>query len=285
VVAGQELALVDTASYEALARQSAATTAKVKANALNTEHSLKRTLELQKSRISSASDLDTATAEAEQARAEVKAIEAAEAIAQLNLKRSRSTAPFTGTISELVANGGDYVKIGTPLFRIVDDTQLKYIVQVPEKYAAQVKKGQLVQFSVDAWPGRAFEGEVYLISPSVNTSTRGFNLGAKVPNPDRVLKANTFARGELVLERAVPTPIVPLDAILSFAGVTKVFVISNNVASGREVKTGRIRTGCQEVLEGLKPGETVALAGSTKLYESAKVRIQGTSTNTAAMTR
>ncbi|HYG34548.1 MAG TPA: efflux RND transporter periplasmic adaptor subunit [Clostridia bacterium] len=285
VVGGQELALIDTASYEALAKQSAAALVKAKASALNHESNLRRMLELQKSRISSASDLDSATAEAEQARAEVKAVEAAEAIAQLNLKRSRVIAPFSGTISERIANMGDYVKVGSPLFRIVEDSDLKFIVQAPERYAAQVKTNQTVQLTVDAWPDRCFEGVVYLISPSVSTTTRSFNLAALVHNPNRQLKANSFARGQLILERAVPTPVVPLEAVLNFAGVTKVFIVENEVARSRKIKTGRIKDGRQEVLEGLKPDETVVVSGITKLYENAKVKIQAPTTNAVALSQ
>jgi multidrug efflux pump subunit AcrA (membrane-fusion protein) len=52
-----------------------------------------------------------------------------------------------------------------------------------------------------------------------------------------------------------------------------VFVIENGVARVREVKIGRIKDGFQEVLEGLKAGETVAVTGQTKLFEGAKIRL------------
>jgi HlyD family secretion protein len=149
---GQELATIDTESYESLARQAEANLAKARANALNAEQNLKRVLELQKSSIASASEMDLATAQAEQARAEVRSAEAAEAIAQLDLRHSRATAPFDGAVAQRIANLGDYVKTGAPLFRVVDDTELKFLIQAPERYAGQVKEGQTVQFSVDAWP-------------------------------------------------------------------------------------------------------------------------------------
>jgi membrane fusion protein (multidrug efflux system) len=276
VTAAQELALIDTDSYDALAKQSAANVAKARAAASNAEHNLKRVLELQKSKISSASDLDLATAQAEQARAEVNYALAADAIARLNLDRSRVKALFDGTISERIASMGDFVKVGAPLFRIVEDSELKYIVQAPERYAGQVKLGQTVVFTVDAWPGEKFEGNVNLISPSVNTATRAFNFGARVKNAGGKLKANTYARGELVLAQNVPTPVVPLDAIVNFAGVTKVFVIADGAARGREVSIGRVKNGVQEVLTGLQTGELVAVSGLGKLYDGAKVRVQTT---------
>jgi membrane fusion protein, multidrug efflux system len=281
VAASQELALIDTDSYEALARQAAAAVAKAKANALNAEQSLKRIIELQSSKISSASDFDSATAVAEQARAEVKAAEAAEAIARLNLQRSQVVAPFSGSISERLVTAGDYVKTGAPLFRLVEEGELKYLVQAPERYAAQVKQGQVIRLTVDAWADQCFEGTVYLVSPSVNTATRSFNIAARVDNSARKLKANTFARGELILQRQVPTPVIPLEAILNFAGVTKVFVIENSSARSREIQTGRIKDGRQEVLQGLKPGELIALSGTSKLFENAKVRVQTPERETA----
>ena len=278
VAVGQELALIDTASYEALARQSAANLAKAKATALNAERNLKRTQELHQQNVASASQLDQATSEAEQARAEVQSVEAADGIAQLNLQRSHAKAPFDGAIAERIASVGDYVKIGAPLFRLVNDGVLKYIVQAPERYAGQVQKEQLVQFTVDAFPGQTFEGKVYLISPSVNTSSRAFPFGALVQNPDRKLKANTFARGELILERNVPTPVVPIDAIINFAGVTKVFTVDHDIVHAREVRVGRIKDGRQEVLSGVKAGEMVVITGQTKVQEGSKVRVQNINT-------
>ncbi|HEY3144723.1 MAG TPA: efflux RND transporter periplasmic adaptor subunit, partial [Dongiaceae bacterium] len=88
VRAGQEIAQIDTTTYQALARQAAANLSRTRAAAANAEANLKRFQELRKENIASPSDLDKATAEAEQARAEVKAAEAAEAIARLNLQRS-----------------------------------------------------------------------------------------------------------------------------------------------------------------------------------------------------
>ena len=93
-------------------------------------------------------------------------------------------------------------------------------------------------------------------------------------NLDRKLKANTFARGHVVLQRNVPTPVVPLDAIVNFTGISKVFVVEKNLARSREVRLGQIKDGQQEVLAGLQPGETVVITGQTKLYDGAKVRVK-----------
>src|SRR5256886_9835244 len=257
---GQVIAQIDTTTYEALARQAAAHLVRAKATALNASKTLKRTRELNKSSIASSSELDQAIAAAEQAAAEVKAAEAAEAVAHLNLQRSRVRAPFEAAVAERIANAGDFMKVGSPLFRVVNDGVLKYIVQAPERHAGDVRKEQLVRFTVDAYPGETFEGRVYLISPSVNPITRSFAFGALVDNRDGRLQCSSYARGDLILEKGVPVPTVPLDSVINFAGVTQVFVIDSGVARVRAVQTGRIRDGLQEILSGLREGELVAIS-------------------------
>jgi len=275
VTAGDELALIDTTTYEALAHQAEANLAKARASANNAELNLKRAEELRKNNIASQSDLDAAVAAAEQARAEVKADEAAKAVAQLNLQRSHVKAPFDAAVAERIASAGDYLKVGAPLFRVVNDNVLKFIVQAPESYAGKVVKGQQVLFQVDAYgTNETFEGKVYLISPAVNTGTRAFPFGALVQNAGHRLKASSYARGKLILARDVPTPVVPLDAVNNFAGVTRVFVVDNGIARARSVEAGRVQDGRQQVLAGLKAGETVATSGLSKLHDGVKVRVR-----------
>lgn len=272
VTNGQVLAQIDTTTYEALARLAGANLRRAQANAASAEQELKRVEQLVKDAIASASDLDKVLATAEQARADVKAAEAAEVVARLNLGRSNVRAPFEAAVAERIGNAGDFLKVGAPLFRVVNDHLLKFIFQVQERYAADVRNDLEVVFNVDAYPTN-FQGRVYLISPAINTTTRAFLVGALVQNRKGILKASTFARGELILQKDVPTAVVPLEAVGYFAGVRKTFVVRDNVAHARVIEVGRVRGDRQEVLKGLQAGETVAVSGFSKLYDGAKVRV------------
>jgi len=274
VQADQELASVDTGSYEALQQQAIGNLAKAEAGLTNARQNFARVQQLKQGGIASEADYDQGKSELDQADAGVKAAAGAEVVARLNVERSRVKAPFDGAISQRVVGRGDYVKTGSPLFNIVNNGVLKFIFQVPERYGSYVQKQLPVTFGVDNFPGEVFTGSVYLISPSVSTASRSFNVGALVTNADFRLKANTFARGELTVKRAVPTPVVPLDAIVSFAGVTKVFVIENGKASSRQVVAGRVRDGLQEITSGVKPGDQVVVTGQSKLSDGAAVTIQ-----------
>lgn len=274
VKSNQDLAFIDTASYEAQLTQQAGNLARAEANLVNARQSYERVQKLSRESIASQADFDQAKAALDQAEAEVKAARGAETVAKLNLERSRVEAPFDGGISQRFVGRGDYVKIGSPLFEIVNDAILKFIFGVPERYASFVRKGLPVSFSVDNYPGERFTGSVYLISPSVSTSSRAFNVGALVTNADFRLKANTYARGTLVVERGALTPVVPLESVVSFAGVTKVFTIKDGRAESHAVKLGRVREGLQEIVEGVNVGDQVVVSGTTKLTEGANVTIQ-----------
>lgn len=264
---GQEIALIDTDTYAALANQAAARLAQAKATAANAEHELARQIQLQNTGIASPADLETSKTAAENARAAVAAADATRLVAELDLAHSHVRAPFDGAVAERVATRGDFMQKGKPMFRLVNDAVLKFIVQAPESYAAEVQKELPVEFTVDAFPGETFSGKVYLISPQVNAATRAFALGALVPNAEHRLKAGTFARGDLIIRRGVPTVMVPLESPVGLSGVTRVFVVEGNVAKSRSVKLGRVKDGRQEVLSGLKAGELVVTSGQTKLSE------------------
>ncbi len=273
---GQVLARIDTAAYEARRQQTAGVLAKAQANLANVEQNLRRVQELSRDGIASSSDLDQATALAAQWRAEVKAAEGSAAVAELDFARSEVKAPFDGAIGQRMASKGDFVRVGSPLFQVVNDAVLKFIFQVPEKYGSEVAKGMVTTFSVDNYPGEVFEGQVYLISPAVEVDTRAFNVGAKVANAQLRLKARTFARGQLVVQRAAPTLTVPLESVVSFAGVTKVFVLEQTAARSRTVRVGRVQAGRQEIIEGVEEGAEVVVTGHSKLQDGTKVVVRET---------
>ncbi len=171
VVVDQELAYIDTSSYEALADQAAANRARADAGLRNARQNFARTQELKRSGIASSSDFDQGQAQLDQSEADVQAARSAARVARLNLERSKVRAPFPGAIAQRLVGRGDFAKVGTPLFEMVNDSVLKFIFQVPERFGSQVRKGLPVTFSVDNYPTNTFTGTVYLISPSVTTSS------------------------------------------------------------------------------------------------------------------
>jgi RND family efflux transporter MFP subunit len=273
VEAGRELAQIDTDSYQGMVNLQTANLAKAQANAENMAENLARLEKLKQTGSVSPTDYDQSVAGNKQAQAEVNAAKASLGAATTSLRRSLSRAPFAGSISDRLVNTGDFVRPGTVMFHLTDDSVLRFRGEVPEREAARIKTGQLVRLRVDAYRDRVFEGHVSWINPAVNPATRSVGIEALVQNSDRALKANFFARAELVVDDAAPTLVVPIEAIVTFAGVNKVFVIENGAAQSREVDLGATRGELQEIVSGLKVGERVIISGRTKVQSGTQVTL------------
>lgn len=254
---GQELALIDTTSYEALARQSAANVAKARANAANAAQNLKRVQELQKEKIASGSDLDLAVAEADAAQAEVKSTEAAEAVARLNVERSRVKAPFDGAVAERLASVGAYAAIGAPIVRIVKTDPLRLRLEVPERESTLVRGGQVVRVTVEG-DTNIYAGTLARVAPALRESSRVLLVEADVPAQGS-LRPGLFARAEIVINAGEPALSLPANTLVTFAGLEKVVLVADGKALEQTVVTGRRGANWVEIVSGLNPGATVVL--------------------------
>ncbi len=279
VQAGQEIALIDTTTYEALANVAAANLARAQANAANAAQNLKRTQDLQREKIASASDLDSAVASAASTQAEVKAAEANAALARLNLDHSRVKAPFTGIIAERIASAGDFLSVGAPIARLVQTDPLRLRLGVPERDASQVRLGQIVRLSL-AGDNQRYEGKLSRIAPSLRTDNSMLTVEADIPNPNG-LRAGAFVEAEIIINDQENVVSVPADALITFAGLEKVVLLRDGKAVEQGVTTGRRAGRFVEVLSGLNAGESVVLNPAGLRTGQALIVVEGQPTPAA----
>lgn len=196
------------------------------------------------------------------------------AIAEKKWKDSQSRSPIDGAVEARLVSAGEYIKVGTPIFRLVDDRTVKLVGEVPENFSAALKAGLAVDLTVDGKPGTTFRGTLSRVSPSSNAANRAITVEARFPNPGRVLKPGFFGKGAVTV-RSEPSVVVPKSAIVSFAGIDKVFAIENGVAKEKRVVLGTDAPGGVEIVSGLSGDEIVAISGTGKLFEGAKVTTSG----------
>ncbi|MBI3066928.1 MAG: efflux RND transporter periplasmic adaptor subunit [Deltaproteobacteria bacterium] len=202
--------------------------------------------------------------------------EAQLAIARKKLKDTTISAPLAGSISKRFVSAGEYVKVAAPLFTIVQDNPLKLTGMIPERFAPQIQAAQTVEARVDSFPDKGFKGKLTRISPASDVASRSFMIEAMIDNTERRLKPGFFAHAAVLTEVDPNALTVPQQALLTFAGVSKVYVIENAVARERVVQTGaRVGTNEVEITAGLKPGELVAISGLTRLTDGAAVAVSG----------
>ncbi len=185
-------------------------------------------------------------------------------------------APFAGITGARRISPGQVITRTTPLTWLVDLDIVKVEMNVPERVLSQLRPGQAVEFSVAAFPGEQFRGEVYFISPQLDEATRTALVKARIPNPDLRLKGGMFASLELRLQLREDALVIPEPAIFNQGDTTLVFAVTaTNTAALRPVKIGLRLAGQAEVLEGLQPGESVVVEGTQKLFPGAPLRFAG----------
>ncbi len=180
-------------------------------------------------------------------------------------------APISGAVKEKFANRGSYLAVGGRILSLVKINPLRLRADIPESSSAAVRKGQTMNLTVEALAGRTFTGRIVRIGPSLNEQTRALTVEAEVNNSGNQLRPGMFAKSQLITANDASAVMIPAKAVLTAAGLSKVFVIENGKAVERIVKTGVSDGELIEIVEGVKANETVAVSNLEKLEQGSVV--------------
>ena len=197
--------------------------------------------------------------------------EAAVSLATARLAKMEIRAPFSGVIGLRVVSVGDYVKEGTDVVNLESIDALKVDFRVPEIYLSQVQTGQTLSISLDALPGKSFEGKVFALNPLLDSAGRSLVIRAVVSNPDRSLRPGMFARVKLITRDERDALVIPEQAIVPQGDEQYVYRIVDGRATRVKVAIGQRRDAKVEVLNGLAPNDVVVTAGQLKLRDGMPV--------------
>jgi RND family efflux transporter MFP subunit len=179
---------------------------------------------------------------------------------------------------------GQMIKEGEAVAEMVIEDPIRLWSQVPEEYSEEVRIGQRVRLSTRALPGVAIEGKVARINPSIDASSRTFQVETLVPNERGLLRPGGFAKASIITDAEASAAVVPIESIVRFAGVTKLFVVENGVArSINDLKTGSEGRGWVEVMsQRLPDAAQVVTTGQTQLADGVPVVIREPEPSTPA---
>jgi RND family efflux transporter MFP subunit len=180
-------------------------------------------------------------------------------------------APISGAVKEKFVNRGSYMAVGGRIISLVKINPLRLRADIPESSAAAVRKGQTMNLTVEALAGRTFTGRIVRIGPSLSEQTRALTVEAEVGNSGNQLRPGMFAKSQLITANAAPAVMVPAKAVLTVAGLSKVFVIENGKAVERIVKVGVADGELIEIVEGVNANEIVATSNQEKLQQGSAV--------------
>jgi membrane fusion protein (multidrug efflux system) len=251
VSAGQPLFTLDGSTAQAALNEATA-------NLENSRRAVARAGQLAEQKLIAASDYDKAKAAfgVDQARA---------ASARTALSKMTLSAPFSGQIGLREVSVGDFVSVGQDLVTLVRLDPIEVDFSVPENTLSQLKNGQKITITVDAFPKDVFGGEVVAIDPVIDPNSRSAKLRAQIANPDFRLRPGQFAQLQLDTGgNRTDALLVPEQALMQDGNTRYVYTVVDGKAHRVEIKTGVRVPGKVQVIEGLKAGDVVITAGQTK---------------------
>ena len=206
------------------------------------------------------------------ARTNVANAQAALALARKNLSYAVIPAPLDGFVAERTADLGEYVSPQQKVATIVRTNPLRIRIDIPEQAIPEVKQGQSVSITTSAWPDKNFAGRIARIAPNVSATSRTLTVEAEIENSSNALKPGQFATVRILQERADPAVLVPARAVVSEAGVSRVYVIKNGHAEQRLVQTGQTEGDLIEIKNGIAADELVATSNLEQLSDGIAVK-------------
>jgi RND family efflux transporter MFP subunit len=205
--------------------------------------------------------------------AQLEQLRARVATARRDLEKTVIRAPISGAVAARHVSVGEVLRRNDRVVTVVKVDPLRLRADIPERYAGKVAIGRRLTFSVDAVPDRTFSGMIVRVSPSARSETRSLTIEAEVRNPRGELRPGYFARAQVVVEPGVKALLIPVRAVITSLGATKVFVLEGDRARERIIKTGERANAEIEVRDGLRPGERVILSNLDRLSDGARVRV------------
>ena len=256
------------------------------ADLLDAEQKLKRAQELARDQLISREQMDEAqnffqragaaheeaVQQVDQLKAQLQSSEAARKLAEKKLADATIRAPFPGAVARRHVSPGEFLRVQSPVMVLVRTDRLRARLAVPERWAAALHTGTGVEVRVEAYPKEVFRGRLERINPAVSPETRTFEVEGLLDNPGGKLKPGFFVNATLASEVEEKTTVVPAEAVVYRYGTYKVYVVNGNKIQEREIKPGTQENTRIEVLEGLRPGERIAIAREGELYDGATVK-------------
>lgn len=189
------------------------------------------------------------------------------------------TAPFSGVVTRRWVDPGAFIPAATAssaardaaILTLMDARTVRVQVAVPGSESPFIKPGRPARMTVDALPGRVFEGTITRYAPALDEATKTLLTEMDLANPDGALLPGMFASVRLVLERRPDALLVPAQALVMENNQTSIFIVADGRAKKVAVKTGFNDGLSAEIISGLQPGEPVVVAGQQLLADGQPV--------------
>ncbi len=189
------------------------------------------------------------------------------------LSKGYVVSPISGIVDAKYMNKGEMSSPGVPIFNIVNVSKVKISCGVPERYIAQVSRGEDVKVTFAVFPDEEFSARINYVSPTINPQNRTFEVELVIDNKNGKLKPEMSANIEFTNLNVDNAVVLPQEYIVDNGDERFVFVLDGDIAKKRILKLSGRSDNKVLVEEGLNIGETLINVGFYGLTDGDKVKI------------
>ncbi|MDF1653700.1 MAG: efflux RND transporter periplasmic adaptor subunit [Coxiellaceae bacterium] len=184
-------------------------------------------------------------------------------------------APFAGTIGKFLLSVGDYVKAGTPLVTLTNDTKLIVQYTLPQQYINQLKLNQPVhvELSDTHQKIKPANGKISFISQTIDATSQTFVVHAIVNNKAHLLHPGNFVKVQQNLGKAKQQLVIPLRSVIRSISGSSVFIARKGVSQQVNIKLGSIVGHDVVVKSGLKLGDKIIIEGQSQVKPGSHITV------------
>lgn len=196
------------------------------------------------------------------------------------LSKTLVTAPFSGTIDDVITEQGSVVGAGsTQLMRIINLDDMYIETDVPERYISYVTKNKNVEVEFPIL-GKSIATKIRQAGNFINPANRTFKVEVAVPNKDKSIKPNLTAKLKINDYTNQKALLIPQSIISENAnGEQYIYVVKNKnaneegVAERVIIETGKTQGDVIEVLKGLESGAEIIQEGARSVKNGQTVKV------------
>lgn len=199
------------------------------------------------------------------------------------LQKKFLVAPFAGRAGITTVNPGQYLNPGDKVVTLQQIAPILVDFHIPQQWLADIKVGESLEFTTDAWPDKVFKGMVSAINPLVDGNTRNLAVEARLDNPSQALLPGMFGRVRVAHGTPKNLVTLPQTSITYNPYGASVFILKAP-ASGKTLPQGSTQVAAQvfvtlggnrgdqvAILSGVNAGDTVVTSGGLKLKNGTPV--------------
>ncbi len=218
----------------------------------------------------------------DEARGKVEVARANIARTEALLQYSRLAAPFSGVITRRLVDPGAFIPAATSgnaaqnaaVVTLTDFERVRVQMAIPEVESSLVSTGQPARLTLEALPGRTFDGTITRFAYALDEASKTMLAEVEMPNPEKLLRPGMYATVRIGIERKEGALLLPAGAVGAEKAGPFVFTIEEGKASKRRIKTG-FRDGVNvEILSGVAPDQPIILPGERALVDGQRIAVR-----------